>query len=394
MKYALIIIDGAADEPLAELGGKTPLEAADLPAMDRLAREGILGTARTCPSGLPCGSDVAIMSVMGYDPSVYYTGRAPLEAAARAVPLEDTDWVFRANTVTLADGIMKDNTADNIAQADAEKIMALLNEELCGPEIEFHAGVGYRNLLVVHKPMKISTTPPHDILDQPVAGYMPQGASAPFLIDLYERCRALLARAPVAPAANAVWFWGEGRKPRLESFRDRYGLSAAAITAVDLVRGLARLSGWDVVEVPGATAYFDTNYRGKGERAAAALADHDLVCVHVEAPDEAGHKGAPREKIRALENIDRHIVGPLLETLERSAAGWRVLLLPDHPTPCAIRTHTHDPVPFALAGSDISGGSGRTFTENEARLTGVFVEGGHTLMRRFVEADRKRSMNS
>jgi len=387
MKHALIIIDGAADEPLAELGGKTPLEAADLPAMDRLAREGILGTARTCPPGLPCGSDVAIMSVIGYDPAVYYTGRAPLEAAARAVPLSDTDWVFRANTVTIADGLMKDNTAANIDQADAEKIMALLNRELGGPEIEFHAGVGYRNLLVVRKPMDISTTPPHDILDRPVAGFLPRGASAPLLIDMYERSRALLSRTPVGPAANAVWFWGEGRKPRLESFRDRYGLSAAAITAVDLVRGLARLAGWDVVEVPGATAYFDTNYGGKGEHAVAALADHDLVCVHVEAPDEAGHKGDPREKIRALENIDRRIVGPLLEALGRSASGWRLLLLPDHPTPCAIRTHTHDPVPFAVAGSDLKRGAGRAFTEDEARRTGVFVEEGHTLMRRFVKAD-------
>jgi 2,3-bisphosphoglycerate-independent phosphoglycerate mutase len=415
MKYALIIIDGAADEALASLGGKTPLEAATLPAMNRVAGSGILGRVRTCPAALPCGSDVAIMSVLGYDPTLRYTGRAPLEAAAQSIPLAETDWVFRANTVTITDGIMKDNTADNIAQADAERVMALLNEKLAGPDLRFHSGVGYRNLLVVRRTMRVETTPPHDILDQPIAAHLPRGESAPFLIDLFEKCRELLARSTPHPAANAVWFWGQGRKPRLEPFRVRFGVSAAAITGVDLVRGLALLAGWDVVAVPGATAYFDTNYRGKGEYAIRALADHDLVCVHVEAPDEAGHKGDPQEKIRALENTDRFIVGPLHETLRRGASGWRLLLLPDHPTPCVLRTHTHDPVPFAIDGSDVTrggigavgdgsdarrngidaagggdgAGSGRAFCENEARRTGLFVERGHELMELFLRGNRE-----
>jgi 2,3-bisphosphoglycerate-independent phosphoglycerate mutase len=389
MKYAVVIIDGAADEPIEALAGKTPLQAARLPAMDRLASEGILGQVRTCPAALPCGSDVAIMSVFGYDPAVYYTGRAPLEAAAQSIPLSGTDWIFRANTVTITDGVMKDNTADNISQEHAEAIIALLNKELSGPDLRFHSGVGYRNLLIVRREIDVATTPPHDILDQPVAGHLPRGASAPFLIDLAENCKRVLAASPVCAAANEIWFWGQGKKPRLSSFKERFGLSAAVITAVDLVRGLALLAGWDIITVPGATAYFDTNYAGKGEYAVRSLEDHDLVCVHIEAPDEAGHKGDPQEKIKALENIDRLIVAPLYDALRKQAGGWRLLLLPDHPTPCACRTHTHAPVPFALAGSGVPRQSGSVFNESTARETGVLVEPGHLLMDHFVRGNWK-----
>jgi 2,3-bisphosphoglycerate-independent phosphoglycerate mutase len=387
MKYVLVIIDGAADVPLKELGGKTPLEAANLPAMDSIAAAGVLGTVQTCPPALACGSDVAIMSVMGYDPARYYTGRAPIEATAQGIPVSDKDWVFRANIVTIRDNVMKDHSAANIGQEDANRIIGLLNKALADADIRFYPGVSYRNLLVAGRDISISTTPPHDILDKKIDSYLPQGSSAAFLRALMDKSRELLKKNRINKNATDIWFWGEGKKPRLSSFEKRFGVRGAAITAVDLVRGLAKLAGWDLIAVPGATAYFDTNYEGKGSYAIAALERYDLVCVHIEAPDEAGHKGDAKEKIRALENIDTHIVAPLLAELAAHYPEWRMLILPDHPTPCTIRTHTHEAVPFAIRGNDSRRTQKRTFSEKEAQMSGVYVSEGHLLMEKFITGD-------
>ncbi|RPJ03891.1 MAG: phosphoglycerate mutase, partial [Spirochaetaceae bacterium] len=297
------------------------------------------------------------------------------------------DWVFRCNIVTTRDGMMRDHSAENISQADAEKIIRLLDSELGGQDVKFYPGVSYRNTLVVSQEMSVETIPPHNILDQEWRKYLPNGKGADILTDLIEKSQKILAGNKINPLATSIWFWGEGRKPHLENFFGQRGVKGAAITAVDLVRGLAILAGWDVIDVPGATAYFDTNYKGKGEYAIKALENHDLVCVHVEAPDEAGHKGDAKEKIRALENIDTHVIGPILASLEHGKKSWSIMVLPDHPTPCTIRTHTHEPVIFAALASDMvltRRDPPRLYTETSAVAAGFFVEKGYTLMDRFL----------
>lgn len=388
MKYALIIIDGAADLPLPELGGKTPLQAANLSAMAEVASRGIIGRLTTCPAQLPCGSDVAIMSVLGYDPAVYYTGRAPLEAAAQGISLTAKDWVLRANIVSIQDGLMKDHSAQNIAQSDAEKIIELLNQKVAQPDYHFYPGVSYRNLLLVQRELEVQTTPPHDILEKRIDEYLPRGPSANFLIELMQRCQKALAAQPINPRANAIWLWGQGKKPNLPSFKERFGLKGAVITGVDLVRGLAHLIGWDIIKVPGVTAYFDTNYQGKGEYAIRALNGYDLVCVHIEAPDEAGHLGDWQEKIKALKNIDTYILRPILNYLQKQDLPWRLCLLPDHPTPCKVRTHTHEPVPFAICSSEESHNRQLEFSEKAAAESKLFFQAGHQLMQAFLKAPR------
>ena len=386
MKYVLIIIDGAADLPIDELGGQTPLQAADLPAMAEVASRGVIGRLTTCPAQLPCGSDVAIMSVFGYDPALYYTGRAPIEAMAQGISLEAKDWVLRANLVTIQDGLMKDHSAKNIPQADAEKIIELLNREVAQPGFRFYPGVSYRNLLLVKQELTVQTTPPHDILEKRIDEYLPRGPSADFLIGLMKRCKKAIATQPINSHATDVWLWGQGQKPNLPSFKERFGLKGAVITGVDLVRGLAHLIGWDIIKVPGVTAYFDTNYQGKGEYAIKALDKYDLVCVHIEAPDEAGHLGNWQEKIKALKNIDAYIVRPLLNYLQRQDLPWRLCLLPDHPTPCKVRTHTHEAVPFAICFSDEKHSRDITFSERAAAESSLFFQAGHQLMPAFLTA--------
>ncbi|HEX5641640.1 MAG TPA: cofactor-independent phosphoglycerate mutase [Thermoleophilia bacterium] len=388
-KRVLLVPDGMADEPQAALGGRTPLEAASTPAMDCLARGGICGLAHTVPDGMSPGSDVANLAVLGYDPAAVFSGRSPLEAASLGVELGADDVSYRLNLVTVGGGLMKDNTAGHIGSDDARRCIEALQAELGSDAYEFHLGVSYRHLFVWRGGALVPCTPPHDILDRPVAGHLPGeaagaaggGSPAAELAALQARASEVLER--VRPGTSA-WFWGEGTAPRISPFRDHFGLSAAVVGAVDLVRGIGRLAGLDVIDVPGATGGLDTDYGAKARAAIAALADHDLVWVHVESPDEAGHMGDLREKVRAIERVDAEILAPILASAGRPA----VLVVPDHLTPLRTRTHAAGPVPFAIGDSlpGAGGGGAMAYGESQAAMTGLVVEDGAALMRLFLEA--------
>jgi 2,3-bisphosphoglycerate-independent phosphoglycerate mutase len=388
MKYAIIIPDGAADEPLKELGGKTPLEAAETPNMDRIAIEGTQGMARTVPDGFESGSDVATMCLLGYDPAVYHTGRAPLEAAAQRIPLSPSDWVFRCNLVTVLDGVMKDHSAGGITNAEAQRLIKDLAGALKLPGFEFRTGVSYRNLLVYRgsQEFDVQTKPPHEIPEERAEGWLPKGAGSDILREIIARSAELFARHPVNEArrsagfnpATNVWLWGQGHAPNMPKFKERFGVERAAmITGVDLLRGLAVLLGWDVLEVEGMTSFHDTNYAGQGAATAAALDRYDLVFSHIEAPDEASHQADWKTKVAAIEHIDRHIVGPVLAKM-RTFPQWRIMVLPDHPTNIATRKHGYAPTPFCIAGTGVKAG-GMAYSERNA-ARGVQMAKGHELM--------------
>jgi 2,3-bisphosphoglycerate-independent phosphoglycerate mutase len=388
-KRVLLVPDGMADEPQAALGGRTPLEAAATPVMDGLARGGICGLAQTVPDGMPPGSDVANLAVLGYDPAAVFSGRSPLEAASLGVELGPDDVSYRLNLVTVAGGLLKDNTAGHIANDDARRCVEAVQAELGSDAYEFHVGVSYRHLFVWRGGAVVPCTPPHDILDQPVAGHLPgeaagvagAGSPAAELTALQSRASEVLER--VRPGTSA-WLWGEGTAPTISPFRDHFGLSGAVVGAVDLVRGIGRLAGLDVIDVPGATGGLDTDYGAKARAAIEALADHDLVWVHVESPDEAGHMGDLREKVRAIERVDAEVLAPIMACDARPG----VLVVPDHLTPLRTRTHAVGPVPFAISDSlpGIGGGGAMDYGESQAAMTGLFVENGTALMRLFLEA--------
>jgi 2,3-bisphosphoglycerate-independent phosphoglycerate mutase len=388
-KRVLLVPDGMADEPQPALGGRTPLEAAATPAMDDLARGGICGLARTVPDGMPPGSDIANLAVLGYDPAVVFTGRSPLEAASIGVELGPDDVAYRLNLVTVAGGLMKDNTAGHIDSDEARRCVEALQAELGSGAYEFHVGVSYRHLFVWRGGEVVPCTPPHDILDQPVAGRLPgeaagvtaDGSPAAELAALQKRASAVLER--VRPGTSA-WFWGEGTAPRITPFKDHFGLTGAVVGAVDLVRGIGRLAGLDVIDVPGATGGLDTDYGAKARATLDALAGHDLVWVHVESPDEAGHMGDLREKVRAIERVDAELLAPILAAPGRPG----VLVVPDHLTPLRTRTHAAGPVPFAIGDSlpGAGGGGAMAYGESQAAATGLFVADGTALMRLFLEA--------
>jgi len=393
VKYAIVVPDGMADRPVARLGGRTPLEVAAKPHMDRIATHGRLGTVSHTPPTLPPGSDVAMLSLLGYDPAECYTGRAPLEAASMGIELGPTDVAFRCNLVTVDGDTLVDHSAGHIDSREAAVLVDLLNERLGSDALRFYPGVGYRHLLVYRgkEPLAAECTPPHDILDQPIARHLPRGPGADLLCRLMDQSRNLLAHHDINDVridlgenpANMIWLWGGGTKPTLQPFAERFGLRGAAIAAVDLVRGLATCLGIDVIRVEGATGYIQTNFAGKGQAAIDALARYDLVFVHIEAPDEAGHQGNIQAKVDAIEAIDKHIVGPLHAALE-ARGDYRLLVLPDHPTPLEVRTHVAEPVPFAYGGSDVAEPSGRRFTEANAAETGLKVAPGHRLMPLFL----------
>jgi 2,3-bisphosphoglycerate-independent phosphoglycerate mutase len=366
MKYIILQGDGMADWPLENYGGRTPLEIADTPNMDRLASRGVFGLAHTIPKGFPPGSDVGNMSILGYDPALYHTGRAPLEAASVGIELSPKDIAFRCNLVTIGEKngaeFMQDFTAGHITSAEAAEIIGDLNRELAGDGVEFYPGVSYRNLMVWRAGKeKMETTPPHDITDKEIKSYMPAGDGGERLLDLMRRSREILARHPVnrkreqkgERRANSMWLWGQGRAPALPSLKDRFGIDGAVISAVDIINGLGVYAGLERIKVPGATGFFDTNYVGKGEYGVAALVGKDLVFIHVEAPDEAGHMGDAEKKIEAIENFDKKVVGTVLRKLD-GRRDWRLLLLPDHPTPIALKTHVAEPVPFILYSAEDS----------------------------------------
>ncbi len=392
-KFAIILPDGAADEPVPALGGRTPLEAAATPNMDAVVRHGRIGAVRTVPEGFAPGSDVATMSLLGYDPRRYYTGRAPIEAIAQNVRIGPGEIVFRCNFVRVADGRMNDFTAGHVRTEEAEQLIAALNRAFEGRPIRFHSGVSYRNLMTINDPETLDAAcmPPHDIPGEPIKDYLPKGKAAARLREIMDAARTILARHDVnklrvargEPPATDIWLWGQGIAPIMPRFRQRFGVRGAVIAAVDLIRGLGKLLGWPLIEVPGATGYLDTDYDGKGRCAAHALDEYDLVAVHVEAPDEAGHMGDAAAKIEALERIDKHVVGPVLEKL-RSFAHWRILIAPDHPTPVGLRTHTAAPPPFCIAGSNLPQGLARSFSERAAADSDLHIQEGHELMEYFL----------
>ena len=376
MKFVVILGDGMADLPLAALQGKTPLQWANKPNMDRIARLGRNGLALTVPEGFPPGSDVANLSVAGYEPQKYYTGRAPLEAAAMGVLLAEGDIAFRCNFVTIENGIMLDYSAGHITSEEGRELIDALKPLMPGHRL--YAGVSYRNLLVLKAGARAICTPPHDISDQPVQGHLPRGEEAMLLLELMDAAQPILARHPVnlkrvaagRKPANAIWLWGQGPAPAMPSFPELYGLKGAMISAVDLLKGIGVYAGLEVINVPGATGTLDTNYEGKVQAALEALRRLDFVYLHIEAPDEAGHEGDLEQKVRAIELFDRLAVGPLIEGLKSVGEDWRVLLMPDHATPISIKTHSSDPVPFAIMGTGIEPDNVQTFDEQSAKLGG------------------------
>ncbi len=398
MKYAIIIPDGAADEPHESLGGKTALQVARLPEMDRVAREGVLGRSRNVPDHLNPASDVATLSLFGYDPAKYYTGRAPLEAAAMGVALGPDDWAVRCNLMTIEDGLMSDFTAGHITSEEGAELIAALQASLGSDEFEFHAGVSYRNLMVVRGRAGVpcfdpttKTTPPHDVPDQPAEQHLPIGLGSERLRSLMECGSALIAGHDVNKRrvtsgrrpANAIWLWGQGQAPAMPRFEDLHGLKGAIISAVDLVRGVGVLAGWTRIDVPGATGYLDTDYAAKGRYGVEALKANDIVCVHVEAPDEASHEGRGDAKVEALERIDREIVGPIHEAL-RSYGDYRILISPDHSTLLRTRAHDRAPVAWAMCGKGLAA-CGLPYDEASAvAANGPFFEEGWRLMVRFL----------
>lgn len=395
MKYAVILPDGAADEPVESLGGRTPLEAAEIPSIDSIVGAGRIGTVRTVPDGFTPGSDVATMSLLGYDPRGHYSGRAPIEAVARNVPLKDGDIVFRCNLINVTNGEMSDFTAGHIRTSEAEAIVRELNAGLSDFGARFFTGVSYRNLMVVRDAelLEASCAPPHDIPNERVADYLPKGKGSAKLCELMQRATQIVGAHEVNKVrkdlgeipATDIWLWGQGVVPVMKRFRQRFGVSGACIAAVDLIRGLGKLLGWTLIDVPGATGYLDTDYAAKGRYAIEALEKFDLVAVHIEAPDEAGHMGDAEAKVEALERIDSLIVEPMLEKL-RTFDEWRILVAPDHPTPVGKKTHTDAPPPFCMAGSNITRGPAGIdrFCEQTARESGFHVEAGHELMEYFL----------
>ena len=393
-----------ADRPLRELDGKTPLQSAATPNMDGMAVGGVQGMVRTIPRGMQPGSDVANLSILGYDPHLFYTGRAPLEAASIGVSLEGDDVAFRCNLVTLKYGhdkgtvVMEDYSSGHISTEEARELILDLGRKLGTEIVKFYPGVSYRHLMTWSGgPADVLCTPPHDIIGREIAAYLPSGKGEEVLRKLMTDSVEVLTNHPVnrkridegKNPGNSVWFWGQGKKPDLPTFQEKYSLRGALISAVDLTRGLGIYAGFEILNVPGITGYLDTNYKGKAEAALEALRSRDFVYIHVEAPDEAGHSGNLGDKMRAIEDFDAFVVGPVVKGMEEFGE-YRILLLPDHPTPLELRTHTADPVPFVLLDSTgLRKNEGLTFDEGIAGRDGILTfEHGYTLMDYLIRGER------
>jgi 2,3-bisphosphoglycerate-independent phosphoglycerate mutase len=396
MKYAIIIPDGCADEPQESLGGKTPLEAARVPAMDAVVKAGRIACGNHTPASLPAGSDTANLSLLGYDPLRYYTGRAPLEAAAQGIQLAPGDWAVRCNMVTIEGQTMRDFTAGHISTEEATALLASLQEKVGSDAVRFLPGVSYRNLLLIKSAAFTADTrtlPPHDFTDQSIHDAYPRGPGSDLLVELMAASEEVFAEHPVnqarrkagkSPVTN-VWLWGQGSAPKLDPFEKLHGVRGAMITAVDLLRGLAQLIGWKRIDVPGATGYLDTDYAAKGRAAVAALNDYDLVCVHIEATDEASHEGRADAKIEALQQIDQHIVAPVFAAL-KNYPEWRIMVSPDHPTPLRTKTHSHGDVPIAMAGSGIQQDEFSSYDDPTAARSPLNFPEGWKVMGQFIGA--------
>ena len=396
MKYVLIHGDGMADWPCEELGGMTPLAAAHKPNMDLMATRGTLGMVATIPKGMPPGSDVGTMTMLGYDPARYHTGRAPIEAASQGIEMGPRDVVFRMNLVSLKPGdggalIMNDFTSGHITSEEAAQIVADLRKQLAGGGIEFFNGVSYRHLMIWRGGIATTNlTPPHDITGKPVEAYLPKGAGADMLRDLMRRSAEILREHPVNKArraagkteATSAWFWGQGTRPAVPTLKERFGVEGSVISAVDLVNGLGRLAGLNLIKVPGATGFLDTDYAAKARYGLESLKARDFLLLHIEAPDEAGHMGRADLKKEAIERIDELIIGPMLAGLG-ALGDFAILLMPDHATPSQLKTHSPEPVPFALmtsAQSKSGGGAARRYTESDGTATGLLVGDGYHLI--------------
>jgi len=402
MKYIVVLVDGMADEPIEELDFKTPLEVARIPTINQLAQKGKIGLVHTVPEQLSPGSDVANLSVMGYDPLVYHTGRSPLEAASIGVSLKNTDVTFRVNLVTLSDDdlyeskIMLDHSSEDISTEESSVLLKVIKESFESLDQTFHVGVSYRHLLLWHHGfLGFDLTPPHDILGRCIRDFLPKGEGVNFIAQMMEKSYALLKNHPINLArtarglrpANAMWIWGEGKKPALDSYETKFGLSGSVISAVDLIKGIGILSGLKSIDVIGATGNLHTNFIGKAQACLKTLLDGDDFCyLHIEAPDECGHQGDLKGKIESIEKIDALVVKTIVEGLEKANVPFRMLIVPDHPTPIRLRTHTREPVPFVLYDSTLDFYDEKhLFTEHRARESGWVIDKGHMLIRELFE---------
>lgn len=396
MKYLVLLCDGMADYPFENLGGKTPMELADKPNMDKLAKTALIGTAKTVADNLKPGSDVANLSVMGYDPAECYTGRSPLEAASIGIDLTDTDVTLRCNLVTLSDDdvfenkTMVDYSAGDISSKEAAEIIKSVQEAFGNDIYSFYAGVSYRHCLVVKNgTVDLGTmTPPHDISGRVIGSYLSDNQNAAPLIEMMKKSCEVLKNHPInlkriaegKRPANAIWLWGEGTKPNMVSFQDKFGKKAGIVSAVDLIKGIGKLAKCEVAEVKGATGYIDTDFEGKAAAAAQLFKTCDLVYVHIEAPDECGHRGEAENKVKAIELIDKLVLARLVDELENYGE-YRILIMPDHPTPLVTMTHARDPVPFLIYDNKVIEKGAETFTEETAKASGVYYDHGPDIMK-------------
>ena len=391
-KYIVLVADGMADYPIAELGMRTPLEAARTPNMDFIAKHGVIGQAKTIPDKMTPASDVANLSILGYDPQKYYSGRGPLEAANLGIELGDDDVAFRCNLITVSGDTLLDYSAGHIKSTEAEKLIKFLDQKLGTNKMRFFNGISYRHLLLVKqgtelKLQNLKCLPPHDIAGQSISRNFPKGANADLIIKFMQDSREILENHEINHVrldlkenpANMIWLWGQGKKPIIPKFIDKFGLTGSVISAVDLIKGLGRILGLEVINVPGATGYYDTNYQGKADAAISSLKKSDFVFVHVEAPDEAGHNGDLREKLNSIERFDQIIVGSFLEYC-KDKRDFRIMVLPDHATPVSLKTHTPDLIPFEIYGKDIAPGNFPNYNEKEAQKSQFYFEHGYQLM--------------
>ncbi|MEK7397352.1 MAG: cofactor-independent phosphoglycerate mutase [Candidatus Poribacteria bacterium] len=375
MKYIVLVGDGMADYPIPDLNNKTPLEVAETPNMDMVAKKGMSGTAETIPENLPPGSDVANLSVMGYDPNLFYTGRGPLEAGSMGVKVNKGEVAYRCNIVNINDCIMVDYSAGHILSEESSELIKVLNENLADDKISFYAGVSYRHLMIHNDGSEsLSCTPPHDITDREYENYLPKGNGQNFIRKLMEKSMPILENHPVnkkriaegKKSGNMIWPWGQGKAPNMPTFTEKFALTGSVISAVDLIKGIGFYAGLKIINVPGATGYLDTNYLGKAEYALDSLQERDFVLVHVEAPDEAAHAGDIKSKIKAIEDFDKKVVGTILSEMEKNGRDYMLLVLPDHLTPISVKTHVHGAVPYAACGTNIKSDGIDRFCEASA----------------------------
>lgn len=402
MKYLVVLGDGMADYKVEELGGKTPLECAIKPNIDKLAKMGVMGLVATVPGNMKPGSDVANLAVMGYDPQVYYSGRSPLEAVSIGISMEETDLAIRCNLVTLSedepeygDKTMVDYSSGEITTQEADELIQAVHAQLGSEMLHFYTGISYRHCLIWKEgPMGLGCTPPHDILEQKITDYLPSGAEKEMVLELQKKSYEILKDHPInierkrkgLNPANSIWLWGEGRKPQLKDFYQLHGLKASVISAVDLIKGIGLCAGMTSIDVEGATGTVHTNFDGKAKAIMAEFdKGQDFVYAHFEAPDECGHQRDIPNKVKSIELIDEKIVGPMVQYFEEKGEPYSIMVLPDHPTPLKLRTHTSDPVPFLVYRSDCPQQNTDSYTEENARKTGLFIQDGYTVMNYFLE---------